>query len=104
MREATLKRWVSEASFDELLRLYRAVSKATDGNQMAYEFLKKLRIEALSQPAQEKLLTGEDLIQLGFLPGPHFSDILRVVDDLQMEKRLDSKEGALEYVLKHFVR
>ena len=32
------------------------------------------------------------------------SEILRVVEDLAFEKKLTSKEQALEYVIKHFVR
>ncbi len=104
MREATLKRWVMEPYFDELLQFHRAVSRATDGNQMADQFLKSLRSEMLTGPIEEKILTGADLIHLGFSPGPQFADILRVVDDLQMERKLVSKDAALEYVLKHFVR
>jgi poly(A) polymerase len=104
MREATLRRWVLEPYFDELLQLHRAVARATDGNLMAYRFLKKLREEATLGPATEKLLTGGDLVTLGFSPGPRFSDILRVVDDLQLEKKIRSKDEALEYVVKHFVR
>lgn len=104
MREATLRRWVTEPYFEELLQLYRAVARANDGNLMAFRFLTKLRDEAATGPAIEKLLTGGDLVTLGFAPGPHFTDILRVVDDLQFEKKLQSKDEALEYVLKHFVR
>jgi tRNA nucleotidyltransferase/poly(A) polymerase len=104
MREATLRRWVMEPYFDELLQLHRAIAKANGGNLMAYRFLKKLRDEARVGPAGEKLLTGGDLVTLGFSPGPQFTDILRVVDDLQLEKKLGSKDEALEYVVKHFVR
>ncbi len=104
MREATLRRFVLEPYFDELLHLHRAIARANDGNLMAYRFLKKLRDEAAAGPATEKLLTGGDLVVLGFSPGPQFSDILRVVDDLQLEKKLHSKDEALEYVVKHFVR
>jgi poly(A) polymerase len=104
MREATLRRWVMEPYFDELLQLHRAVARATDGNLMAYRFLRKLREEARSGPPTEKLLTGADLVTLGFSPGPRFSDILRVVDDLRLEKKLSTKDEALEYVVKHFVR
>ncbi|MBS1961658.1 MAG: CCA tRNA nucleotidyltransferase [Bdellovibrionales bacterium] len=104
MREATLRRWVLEPFFDELLQLHRAVARANGGNLMAYRFLKKLRDEASAGPATEKLITGGDLVTLGFSPGPQFSDILRVVDDLQLEKKLNSKDEALEYVVKHFVR
>lgn len=104
MREATLKRWVMEPFFDELLQLHRAVSRASDGNLMAYQFLKKVREEVLLTPSDDKLLTGNDLIQLGFAPGPHFSDMIRIVDDLQLERKLETKDAALEYVVKHFVR
>jgi poly(A) polymerase len=104
MREATLRRWVLEPYFDELLQLHRAVNRANAGNLMPYRFLKKLRDEALVGPEQEKLITGSDLLGLGFSPGPQFTDILRVVDDLQLEKKLSSKDDALEYVVKHFVR
>jgi poly(A) polymerase len=48
-------------------------------------------------------LKGEDLVQLGLRPGPKFSEILRVVEDLALERKLSTKEEALEYVLKHFV-
>ena len=104
MREATLRRWAMEPYFDELLQLHRAIARAGDGNLMAYRFLKKLRDEASAGPATEKLLTGGDLVTLGFSPGPQFSDILRVVDDLQLEKKIQTKNEALEYVVKHFVR
>ncbi len=104
MRESTLRRWVMEPNFDELLQLRRAVARAQGGDLMAYRFLKSLR-EALREPsASEKLLTGADLVGLGFAPGPQFTDILRVVDDLRLEKKIQSKDEALEYVVKHFVR
>jgi poly(A) polymerase len=104
MREATLRRFVLEPYFDELLQLHRAIARVNDGNLMAYRFLRKLREEAMAGPATEKLLTGGDLVVLGFSPGPQFSDILRVVDDLTLEKKLSTKDEALEYVVKHFVR
>jgi tRNA nucleotidyltransferase/poly(A) polymerase len=104
MREATLQRWVRESYFDELLQMHRAYIRAHGGNLMAYRFCEALRREVLAQShAGEKLLSGEDLIQLGFKPGPTFSEILRTVEDLWFEKKLTTKEEALEYVVKHFV-
>lgn len=104
MRPVTLNRWVREPFFPELLQLFRAHAIARDGNQMAYQFAMRLHQDALSQGENPKLISGEDLIQLGFNPGPTFSEILRVVEDLAIEKRLMTKDQALEYVLKHFVR
>ena len=104
MREATLKRWVMAPHFEELLQLHRAIAIATHGDLMADRFLRKVRAELIESGAAEKILTGADLIQLGFSPGPRFSEILRTVEDLHIEKKLDSKDQALEYVVKHFVR
>jgi len=104
MREATLQRWVREPYFDELLQMHRAYIRAHGGNLMAFRFCEALRREVTeATSAGEKLISGEDLIQLGFKPGPTFSEILRTVEDLWFEKKLTTKEEALEYVVKHFV-
>lgn len=109
MREATLIRWISHAHFEDLLRLHQAVAVATDGNLAAYEFAlsryRELKKARASDPLfGEKLITGEDLIQLGLRPSPLFSEILQTVDDLALEKRLKTKEEALEFVVKYFVQ
>lgn len=105
MREATLQRWIREPHFEELLQLHHAEAFATDGNLAYYEFL-KTRFQSLQEGSGTdagKLVRGEDLIQLGLTPGPRFSEILRVVEDLSLENRFTSKEEALEFVVKHFV-
>jgi poly(A) polymerase len=106
MREATLQRFVREPYFDELLALHKADASATDGNLAFYEFAVSRREGMLNDRAglEPKLLDGTDLIQLGLRPGPEFSNILRVVEDLALERKLHSKEEALEYVIKNFVR
>jgi poly(A) polymerase len=78
---------------------------ASDGNLAYYEFCAN-RYESFkssSEPSIPKLVDGKDLIQFGFQPGPEFSEILRVLEDLALEKKLRTKEEALEYVLKNFV-
>lgn len=107
MREATLRRLVREPHFDEVLRLHRAVAMAGDGNLAHYEFChglygewEKLRAEG----GEHKLLTGADLVQLGLSPGPRFTEILRAVEDQVLEKKIQTKEQALEYVVGKFVR
>jgi poly(A) polymerase len=105
MREATLLRFVRQPGFAELLAMHRADATATDGNLAYYEFCASRLDQVRREPADAgKLLTGEDLIQLGLRPGPRFSEILRTVEDLALERRLRTKEEALEYVVKHFVK
>lgn len=109
MREATLLRFLKQPHFEELLALHKADALATDGNLAYYEFC-STRLELLKRAHPDgisklpKLIDGKDLIQLGFKPGPEFSQILREVEDLALERRLKTKEEALEYVIHHFVQ
>lgn len=105
MREATLIRFLNEPDFEDALKLHAVDALSTDGNLAFYDFCLN-RFEALKKPGagSTKLLSGEDLIQLGFEPGRRFSEILRAVEDLTLEKKLLSKEQALEYVVQHFVK
>jgi hypothetical protein len=48
------------------------------------------------------LLTGDDLIEAGYAPGPRFKEILAAVEDLQLESRLHSKREAMEFVGREF--
>jgi poly(A) polymerase len=106
MRESTLQRLLREDHFEELLALHRADACAFDGNLAYYEFcasrLNQLKMNPHLLPP--KLLDGRDLIQMGFSPGPLFSEILNVVEDLTLEKTLKTKDEALEYVLKTYVK
>jgi len=43
-------------------------------------------------------VTGEDLKEMGYSPGPVFSSILRAVEDAQLEGQVKTPEEAKEYV------
>jgi len=107
MREATLQRFVREPHFEKLIKIHRAEAMASDGNLAFYEFtLAKFNEykKSLETESSPKLLDGNDLIQLGLRPGKEFSEILKNVEDLTFERKLHSKEEALEYVVKNFVK
>lgn len=107
MRESTLQRFVREPAFEESLGLHRADATISDGNLASYEYCHGRWRETRAAGdglSTSKLLDGKDLIQLGLKPGPEFSEILRVIEDLAFEQRLRSKEEALEYVVRNFVR
>ena len=106
MRESTLLRWIRQPYFQELLAFHRAYATAVDGNLAYYEFC-AARLEQLQKSSalvNSKLVDGRDLIQLGFQPGPEFSEILAAIEDLALEKKLHTKEEALEYIVKNFVK
>ena len=103
MRPSTLVRLLREPHFPELLELHRADCLASHGKLDLYEFcqeqLAALKKEHLRPPA---LLTGNDLIALGFTPGPLFREILAAVEDAQLEGRLDNYQSALRFVQRKF--
>jgi poly(A) polymerase len=103
MRASTLKRFVRLPHFDEHLELHRLDCLSSHQNLQSFEFVQRFLAETPPEQVQPpRLLTGDDLQQLGYVPGPLFSEILHSLEDAQLEGRVQDKEGATEYVRKRF--
>ncbi len=103
MKESTLKRFLRMPAFDEHLALHRADCLASHRNLATYEFIEQKRAEiSVEKMRPVPLVTGDDLIAAGYLPGPRFREILTAVEDAQLEGRLPSREAALEFVRREF--
>ena len=102
MRESKLKRMLRQPFFPELLELHRIDCLASHGKLDMYEFCKERLVEHPDELGPERLVTGDDLIALGYLPGPRFKEILETVEDEQLEGRLDDRQQALEFVRRRF--
>jgi poly(A) polymerase len=103
MRASTLKRFVRLPRFDEHLELHRLDCLCSHGQLQSYEFVQRFLAETPPEQVQPlRLLTGDDLQQMGYAPGPLFSEILRSLEDAQLEGRVQDKEGAAEYVRERF--
>ena len=103
MKESTLKKFLRMPLFEEHLALHRADSLASHRNLSTYELVR----EKLTEIPPEKmrpspLVTGDDLIAAGHVPGPKFREILNAVEDAQLEGRLPSRDEALEFVRREF--
>ncbi len=103
MRESTLKKFLSLPYFEEHMQMHLADCMASHGKTDAYDFIR----EKMEEYGREEikplpLLSGQDLISLGYSPGPAFSEMLGQVEELQLENRLSSKEEAIEFVLKNY--
>jgi poly(A) polymerase len=99
MRPATLKRFVRLPRFEEHLELHRLDCLASHGKLDAYEFVQRfLRETPPEQVRPPRLITGDDLMQMGFRPGPLFKQILQDVEDAQLDGRLHGHEEAIEFV------
>jgi len=99
MRRATLKRFLREDGIEELLELARIDALGASGDLQYYDFC---RAALAALPAEEMrpapLVTGHDLIALGMSPGPRFGEMLRAVEEQQLEGTLATREDALAWV------
>jgi poly(A) polymerase len=103
MKESTLKRFLRMPGFEEHLALHRADSLASHGNLSTYELIReKLAETPIEKIRPAVLITGDDLIAAGYVPGPRFREILEAVEDAQLEGRLVSREAALDFVKREF--
>jgi len=103
MKESTLKKFLRMPKFEEHLALHRADSLASHRNLSTYEFIQQRRSEIpVEKMRPAPLVTGEDLIAQGHVPGPKFCEILGAVEDGQLEGRLTAREAALEFVRREF--
>ena len=91
--------------FEQHLELHRLDCQASHGDLTSYNFTRQ-RIASIPPEAirPASLISGDDLIAAGYVPGPRFKEILSQVEDAQLEGRLQSKESAMEYVRREFPR
>lgn len=98
MRVGKLKRFMSLPTFPTELELHRIDCQASHGLLDNYEFLKRKREEFREEELKPKpLLNGDDLKSLGMKPGPGMKPILEEAYELQLEKRIQTKEEALAW-------
>ncbi len=99
MRPSRLKRFLRMPDFDLHLELHRLDCLASHGMLDNYEFCRdQLRNITVEELHPLRLLTGDDLIALGFAPGKIIGEILHVLEDEQMEGRINSKDEAKNFV------
>ena len=105
MRQSTLKRFVRMPRFEEHLELHRLDCLSSHRNLENYEFVRRFIAETPAEAVRpRRLVTGDDLKELGFKPGPEFREILQVVEDAQLEGKIADREGALAFVRDKFER
>ncbi|MBD3391928.1 MAG: HD domain-containing protein [Chitinivibrionales bacterium] len=95
MRLSTLKKFLARPTLDDELELHRVDCLASHGDLENYEFVLQKRAELADEEVRpDPLLTGRDLIELGFKPGPVFGRILQAAYDLQLDENLRTPEEA----------
>lgn len=99
MKESTRKRFLRQSLMPELLELHRLDCESSHRNMESYEYC-KAELESLSPEAlrPKRLLTGEDLIRMGISEGPEIGQILRQIEDAQLEGAITTEAQAITLV------
>jgi len=105
MRKSTLKRFVRLPHFEEHLELHRLDCLSSHRNLDSYNAVQRFLAETPEEQVRpQRVLTGNDLSQMGYSPGPLFSEILRAVEDAQLEGQIATKEEAENFVRNKFAQ
>jgi poly(A) polymerase len=105
MRASTLKRFIRLPRFEEHLELHRLDCEASHGRLESYGFVSRTLAETPAEQIRpQRLMTGNDLLEMGYRQGPLFSEILRAVEDAQLEGSLRTRQEAKEYVQANFAK
>ncbi|MER3488257.1 MAG: hypothetical protein C4307_05860 [Chloroflexota bacterium] len=103
MKESTLKRFIGMPHFEDHLRLHLADCLASHGSTEAYDFVKKKLDELKEEDIKPKpILSGYDLIEMGYKQGPIFSEILDSLEEAQLEGNVKDREEAKRFVIEKF--
>lgn len=103
MRKSRLKRFLMQPNFSDHLELHRLDCLACHQIFDNYDFCKeKLEELKLEPPPLKPIVTGRDLIQLGFKPGPLFKKILETIETAVLEGEIKKKSEGLKLAKKEF--
>lgn len=103
MRPATLKRFVRLPRFDEHMALHRLDCLSSHRNLEAYEFVKEFLEKTPPEVVRPtRLVKGQDILGLGYAPGPIIGAILGAVEDAQLNGEISTTGEAISFVKKKF--
>jgi poly(A) polymerase len=103
MKLSTLKRFIRLNRFEEHLALHRLDCLSSHRNLDAYEFVRQFIAETPTEEVRPpRLLTGEDLKELGYQPGPLFKKMMGSIEDAQLNGTIRSRDEALQLIRSEF--
>lgn len=99
LREAKLKRVLAHPEIRELLALHRADALASSGDASQIDYCEYYLTNQPAGPINPPpLVTGHDLVRHGLSPGSHFATILEQLREAQLDRIVNSKREALEWL------
>ncbi len=99
MRVAKLKRFMSRPHFEDEMGLHQVDCASSHRKLENYDFLRRKQEEFADEPLiPAPLITGWDLLAMGWKTGPKIGEVLDAVQTRQLEGALTSREEALDWV------
>jgi len=103
MKLSTLKRFIRLNRFEEHLALHQLDCLSSHRNLDAYEFVRQFIAETPTEQVRPpRLVTGEDLKDLGYHPGPLFKKMMGAIEDAQLNGTIHNREEALQLIQGQF--
>jgi poly(A) polymerase len=103
MKASTLKRFFRLEGFEEHLALHRMDCLAGGGNLEHWEFVRERWLAMPEEAVRPRpLVTGRELIAAGYKPGAGFKEMLRAVEDAQLEGTIGTPDEAMRLVRERF--
>jgi poly(A) polymerase len=103
MREAKRRRLLQDPLFALHLELHRIDCLGSHGKLRVYDYaLQKWQEERERPPVTRPPLSGHDLIELGYTPGPRMRELLDALRDAALEGEIDGPDEARAWVVGHY--
>jgi poly(A) polymerase len=102
MSKSAWMRLLQKPNIDDHLELLRVRLLGSGKSTKLYTHWRQKLEGYRRMPKIHPLVNGEDLTQLGHLPGPLYKEILRTIEDLQLEGALKTRKDALAYIREHY--
>jgi poly(A) polymerase len=102
MRPGRAAGFLRRPDISDLLELHRVDCLASYGDLSVYAWVVGKLEEAAMRPAPPRLLTGDDLIALGYRPGPRFAEMLDAAEVAQAEGEITTPDEARAWIRARF--
>lgn len=101
-REAKVRRFLTSPLAEAQLELHRIDRLAGLADLSTHAWCEERRAAYLAEPPRpDRIVTGDDLLSEGWVPGPGIGRVLASVDDLRLEGRLTTREEAIAWARVH---
>jgi poly(A) polymerase len=103
MKTAKVKRFMARPTYEQEMELHRVDCASSNGITENYDFLREKEQEFAAEPLiPTPLVTGKDLINLGYTPGPQFKKILQAIQTEQLEGKITERNQAIAWLKEHY--